>query len=278
MSLESKQKQYRELAAVVLAVVAMATTMTIPAKAQGNQRPLSDFIEAQGSTSCFTPPAPAQLGWGTGAFADGSVKTNGNAGLTPARFAVVDYTGLEAKYLFEKYGIKLGTTVSGSVQERPLADGRALVTVDLHTENAMGWAIQDPTDFNADPLVFGARVLDVANGKTPALGHSHFHAVFVNTAPAAKLPDLVCVNAAFCGQLQPCPAGFELDLLSHQASITGLLHSPVLPDPVSWTEGTPGRLDITQSGLLQVSGQNGGKGPLSDAFPVESIALQPIVR
>ena len=49
------------------------------------QRPLADFINAQGASRCFTPPAPDQLGWGTGAD-----KTNGNANLTPPRFALID--------------------------------------------------------------------------------------------------------------------------------------------------------------------------------------------
>jgi hypothetical protein len=118
--------------ALLLGMVAFATPMTIPVQAQGNQRPLSDFINAQGTTTCFTPPAPAQLGWGTG-----NNKTNGNKNLTPGRFALIDYTGLEGKYLLSQ-GIDLGTTVSGSVLERPLADGSALVTVDLQTKNALG--------------------------------------------------------------------------------------------------------------------------------------------
>lgn len=73
-------------------------------------------------------------------FFDGSVKTNGNSGLTPPRFALIDYSGLEGKFLRDHYGIDLGTTVSGSVLER-LADGRALVTMDLLTKNALGWAL-----------------------------------------------------------------------------------------------------------------------------------------
>jgi hypothetical protein len=102
-----------------------------PALAQGNQRPLSDFLNAQGTTTCFTPPAPAQLGFGTGPG-----KTNGQANLTPPRFALIDYTGLEAKYLKDHHGIDLGTTVSGTIVERALADGQAMVTIDLQVKNA----------------------------------------------------------------------------------------------------------------------------------------------
>jgi hypothetical protein len=245
----------------LLGVVGLAGAMTIPVQAQVNQRPLADFINAQGTTQCFTPPAQAQLGWGTGFD-----KTNGNANLTPGRFALIDYTGLEAKYLLTK-GINLGTTVSGSVLERPLADGRALVTVDLHTKNALGWALQAPVnDVNTDPLVFGARVLDVVAGKTPALGASHFHAEFVITIPGAPLPDLVGANydPIFCPNVVPYSYS-NIDFLSIQASITGPLHAPY------WPEGALGRLDVNQVG--KPNNPRGGTGPLSDAYPVEFIAL-----
>jgi hypothetical protein len=256
----------------LLGFVVFAATTAIPAQAQGNQRPLSDFINAQGTTQCFTPPAPAQLGWGTGID-----KTNGNANLTPGRFALIDYTGLEGKFLLS-HGINLGTTVSGSVQERSLADGRALVTVDLNTKNALGWAINhDPvgplTDFNNNPLLFGARVQDLIADSTrvPGLGNAHFRVVFTNTGAGAPLPDLVCTNASQdCPQVAACPAGFEIDSLDIEASITGPLHALA----GLGAEGTPGRLDVTQIGPINAAIQNGFKGPLRDAFPVESIALR----
>src|SRR5215831_8637758 len=132
--------------ALLLGAVPFTAFVASPVWAQGNQRPLADFVNAQGSTTCFTPPAPAQIGWGTGPN-----KTNGNANLTPPRFALIDYAGAEARYLALQ-GKSLGTTVSGTVSERPLADGRALVTVDLQTDNALGWALENPSDFNTDSL------------------------------------------------------------------------------------------------------------------------------
>ena len=260
---------FNPAALIVAAVVSCAFT-TFPLQAQGNQRPFSDFLQAQGSTTCFTPPAPAQLGWATGPN-----KTNGNANLTPPRFALIDYTGVEAKYLLNTYGINLGTTVSGNVTERPLADGHAHVAVDLFAHNAMAWAFNiDPSitvdPFNSTPLAFGARVLDIVHGATPALGDVHLRLEFVNQAPGAPLPDLVAANA------DPllCPVGLfavplswnNIDFLSLQASITGKLHAP------NWPEGTPGRLDVVQIGMPS---SPKGSGPLSDAFPVESVALYP---
>jgi hypothetical protein len=251
--------------ALLLAIVSIAVTIAAPVQAQVSSRPLSDFINAQGTTKCFTPPAPAQLGWGTGAD-----KTNGNANLTPGRFALIDYSGVEANYLLSK-GINLGTTVSGAVIERPLPDGRALITVDLHTHNALGWAIQAPIqDVNTDPLVIGARVQDLVADPTrkPALGESHFSAHFIITKPGAPLPDLVGANydPVFCPNVVPYPWS-NIQFIAEEASITGPLHAS--PD---WLEGTSGKLDVKQTGI-QPGAPKGGTGPLSDAYPVESITV-----
>jgi hypothetical protein len=138
------------------------------------------------------------------------------------------------------------------------------VTVDVHTHNALGWAINwDPngpdSQFNSAPLLFGARVLDVAGGKAPALGDSHMIWAFVNSAPGAAIPDLV--YAFHCGCI-------ETDSLSIEASIAGLLHGP------EFTEGATGRLHIQEIGLILRYKPN--VGPLSDAFPLEAIDLTPL--
>jgi hypothetical protein len=188
---------------------------------------------------------------------------------------------LTAKYLFNTYGISLGTTVSGSVTERPLADGRAEVTVNLHTNNALAWAttldLSLPLDpqFNSNPLTFGSRAQDVATGATPALGDSHLRVVFKNTAPGAPLPDLICINAGpGCPTAAPCPAGFEIDFLSVQENATGPLRAASGLGP----DGTPGRLIVDQIGLIKPAIANGFKGALVDAFPVENIELRRIGR
>jgi hypothetical protein len=257
-----KQRYWQKLVSLPAIAVfgAIIFTSTIPSvQAQAIQRPLSDFLSAQGTTMIFTPPARDQIG-----FTTGIGKTNGNAGLTPTRFALVDYAGLEAKYLLLSSHIDLRTTVNGTVTERPLADGSALVTVDVHTTNALGWAMNwDPngpdTQFNSAPLLFGARVLDVAVGKAPALGDSHLTWQFVNSAPGAPIPDLVV--AIHTGSV-------ATELLSIQASITGQLHAP------EFTEGAAGRLGITEIGPIQA--HNSNAGPLSDGYPVEAIDLTPL--
>lgn len=266
--------QFAGLLIASLAVSGITQTL----QAQVLRRPLSDFLSAQGTGTsdgtnpCWTAPAPTQLGWGTG-----NGNTNGVANRTPGRFAMIDYTGGAAQYLLTQ-GINLGTTVSGSVKERPLADGRALVSVDLTTNNALGWAFNyddmPPIDpINSTPLLIGHRAQDlVANpALQPALGASHFRITFTNTMPNAPLPDLVCINrGAECPFIDPCPVAFEIESINFSANITGPLH------PISGLgpEGTPGRLNVSQTGKFDT----GNGVPAKDGFPVESIAVTRIGR
>jgi hypothetical protein len=209
-------------------------------------RPISDFINAQGTTSLFGPqsapgvPAagfagyPDNIGWVT------STATNlaGNG-----RFARVDYSGKDAAFLSSHFGINLGTTESGTITERPLADGRAEVSVELDTKNALAWATTfslSDTGYdsnNTTPLLFGYRPQEVVAGATPALATAHLHVVFDNTAPGAPLPDLV--NAFILGNTAP---GQELVALSFRADARGVAHTP--------TGDQPGELVVSQTGVL----------------------------
>jgi hypothetical protein len=211
------------------------------------RRPISDFLSAQGTTAIFVPPVPDYVGW----FAP-----NGPS-------ASVDYAGLANQWLKDN-GLPsgLGTTTEGTITERPLSDGRAEVSVLLHTKKALTYVIQC-CDFATDPLLFGHRAQDVATGADAALGESFLHVVFKNTAPGAPLPDLVTFIS---GNTAP---GQELISISFHAGASGTLRAAFgVPD------GTPGKAIVAQTGLFRTA----FKGATADGFPAELVELRVVGR
>src|SRR5262245_52798106 len=107
------------LAVLFLAMIAINSANVAAVQAtQVVQRRLSDFLNAQGTDSffnCCKPPVPDYIGW-TRPFS------------TPAkdqRLALVDYAGVANGWLVKNGYPSLGTTISGSITERPLPDGRS---------------------------------------------------------------------------------------------------------------------------------------------------------
>jgi len=145
------------------------------------QRPLSDFLETQGTTSLFFPDVKDMLGWTDGPF------TN---------FGLVDYAGLANAYIVEETGASLGTSMSGTILECVRDDGTAMISVVLNTRKALGFAQSIPElvnngfDFLNTPTIFGAKAQDVVAGAEPALGPAHFRTSFVIEEPGAPLPDI----------------------------------------------------------------------------------------
>ena len=229
---------------VMLLLLGVAPITSVAGKTV--HRPISEFLSAQG-TYCFDngaggcdlliPPDPNFLGWSTG------------AGKTPVLSAGVDYAGLAT----EAYSPGKKPQIEGTVTERPLADGRAEIRVQLHTKGANVWITGD-----AGTLLFGHRPVDVAAGKGQALGDSFLDAVFINPKPGDPLPDLM--------QLLAENIGFEF--ISFHVSATG-----PLTEQFGVREGTPGRATITQVGLYKPHVEGGVDG---DNFPVENIKLQVI--
>ena len=123
-------------AMMCLSAIAGPASASLPVRV----RPLSEFTSTQGTTNIFIPPVPDFIGWGDN---------------PPHQFASVDYAGLAAAWLVANGGPDLGTQVQGNVVERPLADGRALVSVVLHTTRANSWVTPNPGEFANDPLQFG---------------------------------------------------------------------------------------------------------------------------
>ena len=214
------------------------------------QRPIAEFVDAQGTTFVFVPPVGDFVGW-VGAVA-----------APPGYAASVDYAGLADEYL----GGLLGTTTGGSITERPLGDGRAEYTVNLQTSNALAWAIPfDPTStanqFGENPLLFGYRAPEVGAGAEAALAGSHLQVVFRHFA-GAPMPDLT--RDLF---VAPDP-DLELVSISFQASAAGPLRA-LFGVP----EGTPGRCAVTQTGVLF---RGPFRGATADGFPAERVDLRAV--
>ena len=193
------------------------------------QRPFSDYLETQG-TFCFPdgeggcfdfePPVQNFLGW-----------TDPNSNFN----ALFEYLGNADTILQEQSGgtISLGTRIHGSIVERPLADGRALVKINVQAKNILAW-VTDIQSYYLDPIVFGTRVEDVLNGAEPSLGHFNMEVQFVSPAPGLPIPDLF--------QLFLVPEeGQELVHVAVNMSATGTFH-----DGSGLTPGTRGRVKVTQ--------------------------------
>jgi hypothetical protein len=233
---------------VVLLVAVVPAPPPADAATPVSIRPIEDFLGAQGSTSIFIPPIPDFVGWYNNPF---------------TRFASVDYAGVASAWLVANGGPDVGTTTSGSVVERKLKDGRVLVTVVLHTRNAISWSVPFDADMATGPLEFGWRATDLLAdpSRTPALSTSECNVSFINTGPGAPLPDLI---SFLIGTTLP---GQELRSLSIRTSGDGPLH-----EVFGVAEGTPGRMIITQSGLFFTQFQ----GATGDGFPVERVDLHPL--
>ncbi len=245
-------KYWKGVAAIVGVVFGLMVSATPTRAGQTIHRPIQDFLAAQG-TFCiddgmggcllFVPPDPNFLGWSNDL--DSAV----------IHFAGVDYAGLANAYAAGRAPV-----ISGTVTERPLPDGKAEVTVLLHTKNANVWVIE--LDLSGDvlaqiagkPTLFGHRPADVLAGEEQALGDAFLHVVFINSAPGAPLPDLLQIN----GTPDVKFLGFDTHA---QGPLTAEFGVP---------EGTPGRCTIIQTGLFMTQ----GKGlALEDSFPAENITL-----
>ena len=241
-------------------------------------RPIEDFVERQGR---FCIDTNFDGGY-ENTIVDGNFVGNCSTGAPPLlfvppianfigtsdpeeqRLASVDYAGLADAWS----GGELGTSFEGRVTERPLADGRALVTVLLSTDNALTWVVDDSGgtgDFNG-PLLFGNRAPQVVtDGAEPALGSLSMRIKFLNTAPGDPLPDVI--------QLLAFPEPGQ-ELLSLQ--VTNQAKGP-LTELFGVPERTLG-LEIGVQVWLQTNPNCGADSPsaVADCFPAEKIDLHVI--
>lgn len=213
-------------------------------------RPIADFLEQQGQhlTKGIVPEFMS-----FGAYYNPQDGTH--------RAVSIDYAGLGARVIRKKThgAVSLATKMDGLVYERPLPDGRAEVTIQLHTSKALTFVIKQP-EADYDDLgqpIFGYRPQDLvedyeADGHLdvrPSVGSSFFHIVLKNTAVGAALPDLV----VFLGLGSPLP-GQELVSLTMFADA----HGTVRDDG----NGQAGAVQVMQATDLDFS------------FPIEEIFVR----
>jgi hypothetical protein len=212
-----------------------------------HQRPIDDFVNAQGTQAGSAPYD--YVGWLS--IADKQ----------PILFAMVDYAGVTNKAL----GLGVGTTFSGSITERPLSDGRAEVVVTLQTKNALTLVVDldevfDPYEYQCTncKVLFGTIGADVKDEAAPALGDSFLQLVLKNTAIGAPLPDIF--SAFVTGNTYQ--DGQELISVSFHAEASGLL-----------SNGEKGEVTIDQSGRVAMVGQG---NVFQDEFEIEKVEVNPV--
>src|SRR5262245_30678236 len=233
------------LIAILMLVAGAMLIAPLPAAAAGAvQRPLSEFLSAQGTTNAAIPPVPDYIAW-TGRPPD------------YPHLGSMDYAGLANNSLVALGGTSVGTQISGAFLRRDLG-GKYQYELDLFTTNAISFMLPFPsTNQLTDPLLFGARAQDILAGAAPALGDCHFRFVWRENK-GAFIPD---AYGLITGVLPP---GFELVEISFRGTAAGTLH-----EAAGVKEGTKGTMVISETGLFQT----GFHGATGDAFPAEVVDL-----
>jgi hypothetical protein len=212
---------------------------TCVAYAKTNVRPISDFVSTQGSVLVDLGPTNG------GELFGGKLFIWGNSLNQLFR---VDYAGTDLKSLMSVGGPNVGTSYSGIIIEKSLSDGRAEVTINLVTHNAIVYmdnASTFPVNcsngtgsfFTLCPAIFGYNIVELANGIGKlVLANSVMDIVFINTAMGAAIPDLTLLS------FSPSSSGAYLKTLTLKVTSIGPLRSAFGVD-----EGTLGlaKLDVT---------------------------------
>ncbi len=235
--------------AVALVLLAAA----VPASA--DQRPIADFTSRQSTWCAVFNDQGLDC---DASYYGGPACDDGGFAFTFFLFWTDPKTGLTA--LVDSLGQfdegEFGTVVDGSVSESALPSGLADVRIVMHASNAYMRAFD--AEFN--PL-FG---YGTVGGFQPlSLGDALIQVKLKNTAPGAPLPDV--------NQLEACPEpGQAWEVISLRARASGPLRAEF-----GVPEGTPGRLEVTQTGLIGTSSIANLRSRLAiDAFPAEKVIIR----
>jgi hypothetical protein len=240
-------------AALGIAMGASGYASTAAAQGTALQRPIEDFLAAQGSG---TPPPGF-----TANFIGWVGRTGPKADLS--RIMTLDYAGLDAAAV----GLPL-PEMRGSVTERPLASGMTNVKVTLRTRDALAYVHRwdGPAPIPPGPVLFGLTPPEAAADPAGAAYGSSILDVDYNVAraPGGPMEDLILL---FFG-------GLPYDSLPLFVSFSGSADGE-LRAASGCPEGTSGRAWTVQTGLILAGIHNGFKGALGDAFPAEWVEIRP---
>ena len=211
------------------------------------QRPISDFITAQYAAS-------SQVAW------LGHVPNDDNN----INFGYVDYAGVLGAAVAAAGGQVPTPEFSGTVTDRPQADGTSIVTVNLHFSNVACWGRNEALP--GTPVVFGysSGQLVANHSLAPATASGTLIIKFTNPAPGAPLPSFydLSLNPAFAGRL--LEQSFRSSGFGTMRAASG---SP---------EGTPGKMTVAEVGLfVPGNGSPSGNGP-ADGYPADILKVQPL--
>jgi hypothetical protein len=152
-------------------------------------------------------------------------------------------------------GLDLGTEVDGRITVRPLADGRAYVTIMTKTKNAICWGGQgDGTGYITGIYLhaFGYTPPQIVNGAEASLGDGMTIEEFIMPSPDSSLYDM-----------------YPYERVSTVINCSGQLrYGSGYPD------GTPGRAHTTQEGLYSTGVPSGC--PAGDCWPTERVDFFPV--
>lgn len=238
--------------ALVLITAVFGLALSAPSVGAGSEnkaikRPIEDFVSAQGTYIAFYIYL---------VMYDNEV----------TKWVDIDYAGLLNGWAEWVSGgaYSFGTEISGSVTERPLADGRTHVHVRLHTTNAVTF-VREYDSPNDHPYLFGNPAWAcVLYGAEPALGDVFMEWKYITPdPPGSPMPDLL--------QLLIYPEeGQEVLQSVFTLQAEGELH-----EAFGVEEGTPGKVSVTAKAPFNAPGLY--KSPAIDfpnIYPVAHINLR----
>ncbi len=265
-----KAKSLTNMLGSALLLLGLAVAAVPSAQAQGKvkQRPIEDWLDAQGTlvpagSEPFgsEPLTPYLFGWNNNPDINGDGVASG-----PLYYLWYDYAGVLSRLTSTGGGALGPKSITGTLTERPLRDGLAEVTVSLAIKGAVIWVVDatsnpSASDWGTLPVVFGHREDQLANDPSlqPALADVQFTVTILNEV-GASMPDLI--ESFILGRF----LSFHI-VLNAEGPLSAAFGVP---------EGTPGALHWGKPGTLTVPANAHADNGAASWFQNDQFHLFPI--